>query len=933
MVRRGNNTRLWAIAALALVLLAVGSVSFVRRVGAMRPVLGVEWVQTSSGPLAVGVTPGGPAERAGLRTGDVLTEIDGRRVRSALEAAELGWGIEADGEVSLVVRRGLEQLTLRLGPDWQPQPEIYIYLAVVGLAFWASGLFIAARWPNVRGGVLYTALALGLFAQLVFSQTGVGDPFDWAVHWGDLTAGALVPALLLHMAVALSRRTVRRRRLLVGGGYAFALFLALATLWLSPAGLGGVYRFRDPLQAFEARERFEPFALAVALLIAVALLAKSYARSSSVLHRSQMRWMLWGLGMGLGPAVMLYAVPFSLGAPGLPNWAVFLAVAPMLFVPAAFTAALARYRLYDLDMLLVRGLTEVSAIFCTFAVYAAVAALLREVVMEVVPISRGATRYIGFFVAAICYPPLREWVRVGVEKAFYRKRYSYRTTLLDWARELNAETDLASLLGRLRERVRDTLGTPYAEVLLQTGPGRFETLETGDDPGVLELNGGDIERMEEESYIGVEAGALEDLPWVRYLFPMKVKDRLRALLAISERRYLEEPLSSEDRALLGTLAAHAATAIEAARLVLEVRLRVEEVEHLHARQASILESTAVGLLLMDSGGTIRAWNRALEGIYGLTRDEALRRRLPEIFPLHVVRRIERESARSADGQEARIFRLRMANRAGNPIVVNLTIKPVEGGQPGEGGAVITFDDVTERVQLEEQLLRQERLASLGLLAAGVAHEINTPLTGISSYAQLLLEDSGDDGSQRELLEKIETQTLRASRITNSLLNLARPERTTLEQLDLNGMVQEVIQLFEPQIRGTRVELRTEFDAGQPEVLGHKGKLQQVVLNLLINARDAVDTEGTIGLSTSRLDGKVVLEVTDDGVGIAEEDLPRIFDPFFTTKARRKGTGLGLSISYGIVREHDGEIQVESRPDRFTRFRIELPDASSARAMA
>ena len=246
---------------------------------------------------------------------------------------------------------------------------------------------------------------------------------------------------------------------------------------------------------------------------------------------------------------------------------------------------------------------------------------------------------------------------------------------------------------------------------------------------------------------------------------------------------------------------------------------------------------------------------------------------------------------------------------------------------------MTLDDVTERVRIEEQMLRQERLAALGLLAAGVAHEVNTPLTGISSWTQMLLEETPEGDARREALEKIEAQSRRASDIANSLLNMARPERTPFARLSLNDAVSEVVRLFEPQVRGRGIELETRLAPVLPDIEGHRGKLQQVLLNMLLNARDAVGGSGRIVISTYARDGRVGVEVWDDGVGIAEEDLPRVFDPFFTTKGRANGTGLGLSISYGIVREHDGEMLVDSVPGEFTRFRVEIPERGIQSAVA
>ena len=934
VARRSRRAGIWLALILAGPLLVFGLASFTRRVAAIQPDVGVEWVQASTGPVALSIAPDSPASRAGMRVGDVLVEIDGRPIESALDASELAWSGADRGPVSLVLSRGGEPVALNVAPDWEPRREPYLYLSIVGLAFWASGLFIAVKWPMIRGGAIYALLALCMFAQMLLSHTGTADRLDRLIYWADMVAGALAPALLLHLGLLVSKGVIHRRRWIVALLYVMAAGMVLVAVWMRPDAGGGSYRFVDPVLALDARERLDPVWLAVCWLLTTGLLVKSYNNSSSTMHRSQMRWMLWGLVAGLGPFVLLYAVPWAMGAPELPTWAEFLVIAPIVVVPGAFAAALARYRLHDLDLILLRGVSEVTAVFGTFAVLAAAIFILREAVTELLPLSRSATRYVGFLIAAVSYPQMRAWARTAVERAFYRKRYSYRATLLDWARELNADTDLSSLLRRLRERVGDTLGTPRTAVLLRTGDAQFDTLDDGAGSPSVEIDARSIERLKRKPYVSFEAGHLTALPWASYLFPMPVQGQLRAILAVAERDYPEDPLSTEDCALLGTLAAHAATAIEAARLFDEVRRRADEIERLHSRQAKILESSAVGLLLLDADGHIQAWNRAIEAIYGLGREEALGRRLGEVFPLHVVRRLEREEGSTTAGvEEARIFRLSMVNHGGNRILVNISVSPVGEKGDGDGACVVTFDDVTDRVKLEEQVLRQERLASLGLLAAGLAHEINTPLTGISSYTQMLIDETAQDDPRRRVLQKIENQTRRAAGITGSLLDLARPEGTVAEELDLNVVIHDVLQLFDPQVRRTGVQVRATLADDLPPVPGNKGKLQQVILNLLINAHDALGDEGNITVTSFERDGRAIIEVTDDGNGIAEEDLPQIFDPFFTTKGRGKGTGLGLSICYGIVQEHNGEIHVESNIGHYTRFTVELPATGSAKALA
>jgi PAS domain S-box-containing protein len=928
MVRWTRRAGSWFALALCVPVLLLGVVSFVRRAEATEPRSGVEWIESETGPVALEVDPEGAAARAGLRAGDLVLELDGRGVASALDLTRLGWGSSTS---ILRVRRGGSERVLPITPRHEPRGEPYAYLALVGLAFWVSGVFIAWKWPAIRGGGLYPLLALSLFAHLALSRTGQADTLDRIIDWTDLLAGALGSALLVHLGITIARPMLRRPRLTAASAYAFVGAGLLASAWVRPDALGGSYRFGDPRLAVEVVERVEPALLSLAWVITTVLVVKALFRTSSLLHRSQLRWLLWGLALGLGPFVLLYAVPFTIGAAELPAWAEFLAVAPIVLVPGSFTAALARYRLDDLDVFLVRGFAEVSALFGAFAVLAGAVFVLREGVAELLPMTRGASRYVGFLAAAISYPQLRVWSRAAVERAFYRRRYSYRATLLEWARELNAETDLSSLVQRLRARIRDTLGIPRAEVWVCEGA-RFRSIDRQDGVEPIEIDEATRVGLEREAHRVATGPVLASAPWARYLFPMRVKGVLRAVLAVAERPEPEEPLSSEDRALLGTLAAHAATAIEAARLFHEVRRRADEIERLHAREARILETSAVGLLLVDGDSRIQVWNRALEAIYGLPREQAIGRRLVEVLPLHVARRIERESEPDAQSADTRIFRLSLTNRRDERRLVNLSITWADA-EGDRGARVVTFDDVTERVAFEEQSARQERLASLGLLAAGVAHEINTPLTGISSYAQLLLDDLDDDDRRKEILRKIEQQTERAAGITRSLLNLARPEGTAPESVDLNRTIQEVLQLFEPQVRRSGLRLVIALADDLPPVRGNRGKLQQVILNLLLNARDALREEGTITVSSACRDGKAVFEIMDDGIGIAEDDLPRIFDPFFTTKGRAQGTGLGLAISYGIVREHRGEIHVESQAGRFTRFRVELPLVGSARAMA
>jgi len=226
-------------------------------------------------------------------------------------------------------------------------------------------------------------------------------------------------------------------------------------------------------------------------------------------------------------------------------------------------------------------------------------------------------------------------------------------------------------------------------------------------------------------------------------------------------------------------------------------------------------------------------------------------------------------------------------------------------------------------------MQAEKLSSIGLLAAGVAHEVNTPLAVITSQAQMLAKQLPPEDPHSPTLEKIIKQSFRASEIVNSLLKFSRVSESEHTELDLNKLIRETLSLVEPMLRASKISLHAQLDPGVPPVYGNYGKLQQVFMNLIMNARDAMPRGGELSLATVSENGSVQVEVADSGVGIPADHLDKIFDPFFTTKANNRGTGLGLAVSYGIIREHAGKIRVNSTIGKGSSFRLEFPAARNA----
>jgi PAS domain S-box-containing protein len=416
-----------------------------------------------------------------------------------------------------------------------------------------------------------------------------------------------------------------------------------------------------------------------------------------------------------------------------------------------------------------------------------------------------------------------------------------------------------------------------------------------------------------------------------------VRGRTIAYMGVS-RTTDGEYLSSVDVELLLTLTGYVAIAIENASLYHSLQRKVEEYERLKEFSENIVESINVGILAADLEDRVESWNSQIEHLSGITREHALGKRLSELFPAELSEQFDRVRGQTGIHNIYKFVLKPATNGNGNgnglparfrEATLNVAIAPLVSREQEQIGRLIIFDDVTDRAELEQRLVQADKLSSIGLLAAGVAHEVNTPLAVISTYAQMLAKQVAGDSQKTVILDKIAKQTFRASEIVNSLLNFSRTSSTSFGDVSLNKVIQETISLLDHQLQKAGIQVKTEMEANLPAVHGNMGKLQQVFLNLFLNARDAMTAGGTLEVRTWSDGLGVKAEVADSGPGIAPENLHRIYDPFFTTKAARKGTGLGLSVTYGIVQEHGGSIEVANRPSGGARFRLELPVARAA----
>ena len=307
---------------------------------------------------------------------------------------------------------------------------------------------------------------------------------------------------------------------------------------------------------------------------------------------------------------------------------------------------------------------------------------------------------------------------------------------------------------------------------------------------------------------------------IHYFIPCVSKDGTIAVMAIG-RKGNTEPLSSEDMALLAAVAAQAATALENGRLYRQLRVKAEELDRMREFSENILESLNDGLAVVNRDDHVIRWNRRLEELYGLRHEEAVDRPMSEIFDQEFFETLR--SARRESPEGAAIYRVAVTTRHDPPrrVLVNVATTPLRESDGAIAGSIVVIEDISARVQLEEQLQISEKMASIGLLAAGVAHEVNTPLTGISSYTQMLLQGAAPDDPKTRMLEKIERQTFRAAKIVNGLLNLARPAQVDSGPIDVNAVVNDVLSLLEHQLRNGSIQVRKELLVGPADRAGDR----------------------------------------------------------------------------------------------------------------
>jgi len=972
-MKNAAQTRILAIVlALATVAACVlAGLNFERENGFDVPTDGIWWVEAPGGLRAERVPVDSPGHRAGIRTDDILVSVDDQPTpRLAPLVREMfRSGIWAHATYS-ILRPVAQSIDLngatRLDIQVILEPKdrsINQGLRFIALVYLCIGIYVLFRRWTAPKSIHFYVFCLASFVLYSFRSTGEPGTFDWYIYWGNLAAQALQPALFLHFAVSFSdnfaseQRNRLRRRILCALLYLPGIFL-----------IGLQYRAISYWSATELLlHRLDQIALgyvALYYVIAAIVFRLRYRRAESALERQQLKWLTRGTLIAVTPFTLLNVIPF-LADWSVPSLLMKLAGLSLVIIPLTFSWAIVRYRLMDVDLIFKRGVTYTLATASLVGFYFVIVALIGEIVHTRLSSLGIWGLMAGIIFAAIIFDPLKRTIQGRVDRVFDQKRFDYRETLVEFGRGINSQTDLRALLDSIVERLPQTLlVTRVAVFLASEGDGRssarhFDLAAShgltnlhAADLGALDVRFLDFDRPGANNHLFLEnpqqmlrlpeaqrrsAGRLD----LNYYLPCRVANRdgggTRTVAVIGLGRTDDgDFLSSEDMELLESLAGYIGIAIQNAQLYKRLEQKITEFESLKEFHENIVESINIGVFAVDLDDRIESWNAQMEGMFAKPRTEVLRELLSSVFPPDFVARFN--SVREGQGTHT-LYKFRLVLPNGEVRIANIAIAPLVTRNFVAVGRIILVDDITDRMQLEAQLTQAEKLSSIGLLAAGVAHEVNTPLAVISSYTQMLTKHMRDDERLAPVLEKITQQTFRASEIVNGLLNFSRTSGTEFTSVDLNALLRDTVTLLEHQFKTSQIRVVTNLDPHLSLIHGNQGKLQQVILNLMLNAKDAMfgTPNATLKIATFNGSGRVIARIQDSGGGIEREHLHRIYDPFFTTKTKpqegeHKGTGLGLAVSYGIMQEHAGKIHVESELGVGSAFQLEFP-TSGTRAAA
>jgi len=868
------------------------------------------------------------AQNSSIKAGDTLLAVNKYSIASKIDLLR---AIENHNYCRYEIER--QGILKNVGVDITTAytPLSYYILVCVGIIFvllsvGVLNIDLKSQSPLPRHPVFFL-LTLSFSGFLIFSPTGDYHLFDFLYLVADTACFLFFPAFLFHYAfhypVRLIRGRTQRARF-----FPVLIYIPPATIltlnaYFILANLASPipeilvtainYFRRVSLSYFLAY-----FALAYGVLL--------YSNLRLILYRKQRKYILPLAGLSLGVVTLfLFAGQPLLTVPRagpLTNAGLLL----LISLPLSLVYLLTHRRFSDIENIIRKTLSISSIFVFIFGIYLFLGLNIEQNKLLGIFWSIAAILMAGFL-----FKPIEGTIQKYFEKIFYRETFNFKRKLKAMEHSISAQRDLQSLarnfldiIARGFQLQASALIVHHQQNIYFSLPERnrfflssiFQNHLLSRDHVVF-LSAQEFEKMFPSDF-----QLFKDFHFYQFL-PLRTSDSLIGMVALG-RKHDNTYLSVEDWDLLLSIASPLSLAVENAFLYSQLESQLNELHLLKEFNENVIENINLGIVVLSSQNTVRTWNRFMENNFKISRQDALNKRAETLFDPQLWHQLQNLAA---DTTTLPNVNFAIGDLA---LIYDVYFSPLRNISGRVSGKIIVFEDVTEKTSIQRQLVQSEKMASLGLLAAGVAHEINTPLTGISSYCQFILGNPGDRENS-ELIAKIQDQAMRVNKIVRTLLDFSRQKGERPSEVNIAHIIEESLSLVEHQIKKKDIDLRLNLKSGQT-IFGFPTRLQQLFINLILNALDAIADSGWISISAEVRDEEIVIRIKDNGRGIDESVRHKIFDPFFTTKDIGKGTGLGLSIVYNIVKEHFGDIEVNSKVGKGSTFYLHFPLNSPLRSI-
>jgi signal transduction histidine kinase len=685
-----------------------------------------------------------------------------------------------------------------------------------------------------------------------------------------------------------------------------------------------------------------------AYIMAFTILIRTIRISPYAEQRNRYSYIVMGMAFSLvGAAFDLLPV---MGLPLYPGL-IFGNIIFCLFT----TVAILKHNLLDIRIVLRKGIAYLLTSVVIAIPFVAIFLLATRVFRE------GEFPSWAYFIVAIvlafALPHLWQWVQRWVDRWYYRDRYDYLQALENFSRQTQSLTDSAGLGSTMVNLLAKALRSSNVYLLQPLPPSSdFTTVSTNGanntTPVIHLKNGGALVKWLERSNSMLSYKDIEIIPQLQgitskekqilqqvgaeLISPLKAPASQLSGILVLGKKLSEQPYNSEDKQLLYTICNQMSTNLENMRLynesqheVKERKLAEEALQTEKNKLQSVIDAMEEGLTIRDRDYNLIYQNKPSRMASGDHLGEKCYQAIEGLESVCDGCPVEKAFS---DGKSHTSDR-KVILPSGEVIFWDNTANPIRNAVGEIVSCLEVGRNITERKQAEErekelqkELLLSSRLASIGELAAGVAHQLNNPLTGILGFSQRILRKITDEEINQDL-RKIYSEAERAAKIVQNLLTFARRREPKKENSDVNYIVQSALELRVYQLKTSNIEVITNLAPGLPEIMLDSHQIQEVFLNIILNAEQAMTEAnggGKLTIKTERNKRHVRSTFSDNGPGIPPEHLNSVFDPFFTTKGEKGGTGLGLSVCHGIITEHGGRIYAKSRPGKGTTFFVDLP---------